>query len=116
MKDNKYTVLVVEPGKDPYAKEIEHGLKPLQNIVGDTIQAIYSFDDHVCIIYDDEGKLLQKTPNRLLRTDDGEIYDYIAGTFIIAGISYISDDFVSLSDELIEKYMKFFSLGEQDDE
>ena len=34
-------VLMVEPGKSPYAAEIESGLKSLQAAVGGDIQAVY---------------------------------------------------------------------------
>ena len=37
-------VLMVEPGKSPYAAEIESGLKSLQAAVGGDIQAVYPYD------------------------------------------------------------------------
>ena len=36
-------ILVVEPGKHPYEKEIEGTLKEMQKIVGGRIQALYPF-------------------------------------------------------------------------
>lgn len=36
-------VLMVEPGKSPYAAEIESGLKSLQAAVGGDIQAVYPY-------------------------------------------------------------------------
>ena len=53
----KIKVLVVEPNKAPYEKEIEDGLASLQHEVGGTIQAIYPFEEEVAIICNDEGKL-----------------------------------------------------------
>ena len=50
-------VLVIEPNKAPYEKEIEDGLASLQNEVGGMIQAIYPFEEEVAIICNDEGKL-----------------------------------------------------------
>ena len=47
-KEGGYTVmkvLMVEPGKSPYAAEIESGLKSLQAAVGGDIQAVYPYED-----------------------------------------------------------------------
>ena len=43
----KLTVLVVEPMKEPYVKEIDPGLHALQAEVGGDIAASYPFDDPV---------------------------------------------------------------------
>ena len=43
-------VLIVEPGKSPYAAEIESGLKSLQAAVGGDIQAVYPYEDPVALI------------------------------------------------------------------
>ena len=51
-------VLMVEPGKSPYAAEIESGLKSLQAAVGGDIQAVYPYEDPVALICNDEGKLM----------------------------------------------------------
>ena len=50
-------VLVVEPYKEPYEKEIEPGLESLQHEVGGDIEAVYPFDDPVAVICNEEGKL-----------------------------------------------------------
>ena len=106
-KYNKIKVLIVEPGKAPYAAEIYSELECLQEVVGGLIQAIYPYDDPVAIICNDEGKLIRLPYNRPLY-DDGIIYDIIVGTFIVAGLT--EDDFGSLTDELLEKYSKIFSI------
>ncbi len=103
-------VLVVEPGKRPYIKEIDGSLASLQQEVGGYIQAVYLFDDPVGVICNEEGKLLNLPLNRALRTEDGEIYDILAGTFLVVGLG--KEDFVSLSDKLAEKYKEHFHLPE----
>ena len=100
--DNKIRVLVVEPGKTPYVKEIESGLKSLQREVGGYIEAVYPFEDRVAIICNEDGKNEGLQLNRALYDDAGEVYDIIAGTFLIAGLT--DENFGSLSEELIEKY------------
>ena len=104
--NNTIKVLIIEPEKDPRVEEISHTLESLQQIVGGYIQALYPFDDPVAIICNEEGKLLGLPWNRPLYDENGRIYDIIAGTFIIAGLT--KDDFGSLSDEMIEKYTAMF--------
>ena len=108
--ENKMTVLIVEPEKAPYVKEIDPGLQSLQSEVEGWIQAVYPFDDPVALICNDEGKLMGLPLNRALRDDNGKIYDVVAGTFIIAGLS--EDNFASLRPELIAKYEKRFRQPE----
>lgn len=48
--------------------------------------------------------------NRALRDDNGQIYDVVAGTFLLTGLS--EDDFASLSSELITEYEKRFKHPE----
>ena len=102
-------VLMVEPGKSPYAAEIESGLKSLQAAVGGDIQAVYPYEDPVALICNDEGKLLGLPINRPLYDEDGEMYDILVGTFLVVGLT--EDDFGSLPEEMIEKYTEAFSRG-----
>ena len=51
-------VLMVEPGKSPYAAEIDSGLKSLQAAVGGDIQAVYPYEDPVALVCKEEGKLM----------------------------------------------------------
>ena len=73
----KMTVLVVEPRKEPYVKEIDPGLHSLQAEVGGDIGATYPFSDPVALVCNDEGKLIGLDLNRGLRDETGEIYDII---------------------------------------
>ena len=79
-------VLVVEPMKKPYTKEIDGSLESMQELVGGTIQAVYPFVDQVALVCNDEGKLLGLTPNRLLKDAKGEPYDMVCGTFFLVGL------------------------------
>ena len=45
MSDDPMRILVVEPTKDPYVKEIDGSLKSMQAIVSGYIQAVEPFDD-----------------------------------------------------------------------
>lgn len=48
-------ILVVEPGKRPYAKEISGEFESLKQTVGGYIQAIYPFDDPVALVCEEEA-------------------------------------------------------------
>ena len=78
--DKFITVLIVEPGKEPYLSQIGNDLKSLQSIVEGNIECIELDDNHTNAIMNEEGKLEGLTGNRKL--DNGDI---AAGTFIICG-------------------------------
>lgn len=50
MDNEMISVLVVEPEKKPYVKEISSGLSSLQKEVGGYIQAVYPYEEPVAII------------------------------------------------------------------
>lgn len=110
MSSDTMKVLVVEPEKEPYVKEISSGLSSLQKEVGGFIEAVYPFEDPVAIICNEEGKLEGLPLNRALRDEDGHVYDIIAGTFLIAGLS--EDNFCSLDDVQMEKYSTLYKTPE----
>ena len=107
---DKLTVLVVEPMKEPYVKEIDPGLHALQAEVGGDIAASYPFDDPVGLVLNDEGKLIGLDLNRSLRDEHGEIYDIVAGTFLVVGLG--SESFASLPPDMIQKYTEQFKRPE----
>ena len=110
MDNEKISVLVVEPEKKPYAKEISSGLSSLQHEVGGYIQAVYPYEEPVAIICDEEAKLKGSELNRVLRDEDGQIYDVVAGTFLIVGLG--EDDFTSLTPEHMKQFKEKFETPE----
>lgn len=110
MESENLTVLVVEPGEKPYVKSIPSGLASLQQEVGGHIQAVYPWEDPCAIVCDEEGKLKSNQYNRVLRDEDGDIYDVIAGTFLIVGLG--TENFVSLESKYIQKYSEQFAVPE----
>ena len=108
---NEITVLVIEPEKSPYVKSIPSGLASLQQEVGGYIQAIYPWDDDpCCIVCDEEAKLKRSPYNRVLRDEEGDICDVVAGTFLIVGLG--KENFVSLESKYIQKYSDMFAAPE----
>ena len=93
-----------------YVKEIDPGLHALQAEVGGDIAASYPFDDPVGLVLNDEGKLIGLDLNRSLRDDHGEIYDIVAGTFLVVGLG--PESFASLPPDMIQKYTEQFKRPE----
>lgn len=104
------TVIAIEPGMKPYVQSIQNGLESLQREVGGDIQAVYPYADPVAIIAAEEGKLMGMPFNRALRDEDGHIYDFLVGKFLIVGLG--EDKFTSVPDELIPKYKEVFKTPE----
>lgn len=102
-------VLIVEPGTVPYLKEIEDTLEAEQEIVDGLIQVTYPFDDEVAIVCNDEGKLLGLPLNRGLYSE-GKLYDIIAGTFMVCGLSEY--DLASIDDKNAMKFYEVFKYPE----
>lgn len=95
-------ILVCEPGKHPYVKDIEHTLENLQHEVDGYIQAIYPFEEEVSVIVNEEGLFRKDLAwNRTV-----EKYGPIKGTFFVCGLGI--EDFTGLTDEQLEKYKTLF--------
>lgn len=106
-------ILVIEPMKEPYVKEIDGKLETMQSIVGGLIQAIYPFDHpEIVLICNEEGKLNKLRLNRALFDKDGNIVDIVAGTFFLCSAPADSENFEGLSDDQIETYKKRFDALE----
>lgn len=107
----KMKVVVLEPGKPAYVSEIENSLSSMQKFVGGYIEAIYPFKEMVCIVGNDNAKLMSMAPNRALIDEDGRVYDFIAGPAFICDCS--GEDFESLSEEQIKRYMDMYRYIER---
>ena len=105
-------VIVVEPKKKPMVQDIGSDLESMQKIVGGPIQAIYPFEEPVALICNEEGKLLNLPLNRVLRDDEGNVYDIISGTFFLCATPPDSDHFAGLTDQQVKTYMKRFDRPE----
>ncbi len=103
-------VLLVRPNMYPQAVQIGCELEDLQKAVGGDIQAVYPYEDPVALIMDDDGKMIGKDLNRALRDEDGNMYDIVAGDFLVVGLG--EEDFCSLSPELMQKYEEQFHQPE----
>ena len=98
----KITVLVVEPCKEAYTKEVG-SLEEMQALVGGYIEAVpLSEKEPVVAVVNEDGKNLGLPYNRPLNDDNGIVYDILCGTFFVAGVG--EEDFLSLTDDQIRRY------------
>lgn len=104
------TVLLVEPEKHPRPVEIRTELEDLQKAVGGYIEVTYPFDDNAAIVVNEEGKLNGMQLNRALRDEEGEIYDIVAGPFLVVGLT--EENFGSLTPEQMKTYEEQFHSPE----
>lgn len=107
---HKIRVVMVEPGRLAKEEVLNTDLINLQRAVGGYIETYYPFDEEVCIVCNEEGKLNGMPLNRAIYGDNKEIIDIIAGPFFICDSR--DPDFGSLSDEQIKKYTKMFRYPE----
>ena len=109
MKEERMKVLMVEPGKKPYAKEIGNDLEDLQRAVGGLIEVYRPYEDCLFVV-NEEGKICGLRPNRTVYDEKGQRLDILFGPFFICDSS--GEDFASLPEDLIKKYSEVFSLPE----
>ena len=95
---SKIKVIVVEPNKKPYVKEVNNKLEDLQEIVGGYIEVV-SLGYPFLLVCNEEGKILGLQPNGSMGND------IICGTFFITADTSESE-FRSLNDNEIKRIME----------
>lgn len=101
----KIKVIIIEPEKNPYVKEIYNTLKAKQEIVEGLIQCLptlFSDKESYDFICNDEGKMLGLPLNRFIFDKQ----DVIAGNIIIAKADENTGEFVTLNDSEIDFLME----------
>ena len=104
------TVLLVEPNQHPRPVEIGTELEDLQGAVGGYIEVVYPFDEPVGLVMNEEGKLDGLPLNRALRDENGEIYDVVAGSFLVVGLT--DENFGSLTPDQMKTFEEKFHSPE----
>ena len=103
-------VIIVKPFTNPYVANIKGDLESMQKIVGGYIEAIYPFDDEeIALVCNEEGKINGLMPNRFLLDRNNGICDFICGDFFLCYAPCDSENFESMPDNLIQKYIDKFS-------
>lgn len=100
------TVLMVEPGYEPYETVIPNTLEAKQELVGGLITAIYPYEEPVAIVANDEGILLGMDFNRSVEGGYGGVF----GPFFVCGLT--EDDFGSLPPDQMARFKQKFHCAE----
>lgn len=95
-KENTIKVLKIEPGKEPYEKEIVNDLAGIQSEVQGLFECVYLEDNCIAVV-NEEGKINGMELNRRIGND------IIAGPFFICCDSE-EGEFISLSNEQINQF------------
>ena len=104
MEKNKIKVLVKEPYKAPYEKEIEATLKQFQAIVGGYIESVEMPGiKNVDLFCNEEGKMERLDGNFWLPEYD----DCICGTCYMVGYNPRTGESISLTDKQISQCKKY---------
>lgn len=100
-------ILVVEPEKAPYEREISDDLHEMQKVVGGFIEPIYFERKNDALVFCNEEFLLNGSqPNRMV----GDVL--VHGTFFVIGnreTEYGEEESCSLTNEQLSRYTKEFA-------
>ena len=103
-------VVLLEPGKLAKVADIDASLYGMQRVVGGNIEVYYPFEEEVCIVCNEEGKINGMSLNRAIY-DGNEMVEIIAGPCFICDCS--GENFRSLSDEQLKRYSRQFKYPEE---
>lgn len=96
-------ILKVEPGKEPYEKDIPNELENIQQEVGGLFQPLY-LGGGITLCCNEEGKINGMKPNRRLGND------IVCGPFFLVGDR--DGEFVSLTDQQLRLCAGYFAEPE----
>ena len=110
MKKKFIKVLKVAPGKEPEVVTLQNNLEALQEAVSigashTGLIEIIEVDKDVCILCNEEGKLIDLEPNRKFFSD------ILCGVFYVTGQDKCGN-LSSLPQHLIEQYTEVFKTPE----
>lgn len=111
MKSKEITVLMVKPNENPIITTMKNDLDSLQKAVsiGADYQGlieIFAIDDGVCVLCNEEGKLIGLEGNRRIGND------IITGVFYVVGEDG-HGNLTSLPEDLLQAYQRHFWEPEQ---
>lgn len=111
-RETALTVVLLEPGKLARVTQIKNSLRDMQRVVGGLIEPCYCFEEEVCLVCHEEGKLIGLPLNRsIYHPETGEMMDIIAGPCFICACG--GEDFQSLSPEQQTRYLERFRRPEK---
>lgn len=120
MKEANIKVIICEPDKAAYTKEIKNNGDTIREILGGLIEPHHPFwpektreTANMFILCNEDGKFLDLPRCRALTDDKGTIYDVVHGKFVVCAIDRESGDFCSLSPAQEHIAMQMFGPAER---
>lgn len=101
----KMNVILLKPNKLAEVVEIDGPLKGMQGVVNGLIEPAYYFEDPICVIVNEEGKINGSELNRGVYVNN-ELVDIIAGTAFVCGVN--DGGFTDIPENMVFKYMNIF--------
>lgn len=105
MQEDNIKVIIIEPNKDPYVKEIPNTLEAKQKIVGGLIECVPTYFSNTSsydFIVNEEGKITGLPWNRFVYDKQ----DILFGNIIVAKVDELEGDFISIDDSEVEFLFK----------
>ena len=109
-KEENIRVIVCKPNKMAEEKIITNKLECLQKEVDGYIEVLNITDD-ICLVCNEEGKIMNLPLNRAVRDYRNNIVDIVAGDFFICGQTE-DGEFRSLTDDEFKEYYQKFECPE----
>ena len=114
----KIKVVILNPGQEPFAQEIDDTLEAKQALVGGYIEYCPLLGERgkggLELVCNEEGKIHNLDWNRTLVTESGEVYDVVAGTCFVTKTNENTGEAVSLSDDDVDHALGQWTLARSD--
>lgn len=108
-EENLIKVLLVEPFDNPKIITIENNYQAISEIICGDVDEYMPFEDDVALLCNADGKRLSLSVSHTVTDTETGKTEFIYGSFILIGAGEFDDEYHSLDDDLIDKYMDLFS-------
>lgn len=110
--ESTISAILLEPGMEAKVITISNSLKSFQEVVGGHIEVFMPSQDDIAMIVYEDAKIRGEAFNRAIY-QEGRMVDIIAGKCLIVYAPFDLDNFASLPNELMHKYLEVFRYPEQ---
>lgn len=108
-EENLIKVLLVEPFNKPKIITIENNYQAISEIICGDADEYMLFEDDVVLLCNADGKRLSLSASHTVTDTETGKTELIYGSFILIGAGEFDDEYHSLDDDLIDKYIDLFS-------
>ena len=113
MEANQITALHICPNKPPELVLVEPTEPVFRGILGSSVEEIFPYFEEVMLLCSASAKVERKPPNRALYDENGNLFDIVAGDFLLVGAPLTEPGFISLTPEQITRYQALYQTPDQ---